>query len=515
MKSSGRWNFPILVVVFSIASAHLAQGKPHMPLQIHPENSKYFLFRDKPAFLLTATEHYGSVLNRPFDFRRYLDDLVDKHMTMTRTFLLYREIASEKNPASPCKPRPEDYIAPWPRTGPAKALDGLPKFDLEKWNPEYFQRLHAFLDAASQRGILVELTLFSNSYSPEVWALNPLRAENNLQGQGHIEWPEYTSMKDPAIFAKQLAHVRKIVAETAKYDNVYYEICNEPGGGVAGHVSRADVDAWQAQIASAVREEMKKAGQAHLIFGSQAFSYTPAFAQSLDATFAGKVFDVVNIHPLPNTMLDAHRYQLGNFMSKELRLADLRHFGLAAWAHDNKPAVWDEDNAATMFTDDAGWTIHRKRAWVALLSGSHYDEIDFSIQIGTEIGTPESQARLRTWFKHLSEFFASVDFLHAAPAPAPSWIGQCPDQVLASTFTVEGKDYIAYLADQRELTDPTAGQEIRGDVQITLPPGQYRVRYFSPVEGRYSGEFTIDGGQSKSITPPPFRQDLVIRATRR
>src|SRR5437773_1188660 len=132
-------------------------------IRIHPDNPKYFLFRGKPLFLLTATEHYGSVLNRPFDFRKYLDDLADKRMTMTRTFLLFREIASEKNPASPCKPKPEDYLAPWPRTGPGKALDGQPKFDLEQWNPEYFARLHQFLDLASQRGIVVELTLLSNT----------------------------------------------------------------------------------------------------------------------------------------------------------------------------------------------------------------------------------------------------------------------------------------------------------------------------------------------------------------
>ena len=32
-------------------------------------------------------------------------------------------------------------------------------------------------------------------------------------------------------------------------DNVYYEVCNEPGGGVPGHVSPAEVDAWQEEMA--------------------------------------------------------------------------------------------------------------------------------------------------------------------------------------------------------------------------------------------------------------------------
>ena len=144
-----------LVVLCSVLLVSICGTRAAEPpaIQLHPDNAKYLLFRGKPFFLLTATEHYGSVLNRPFDFHKYLDDLVDKKMTMTRTFLLFREIASDKNPVSPCKPKPQDYIAPWPRTGAGAALDGQPKFDLEKWNPEYFQRLHSFLEAASRRGI--------------------------------------------------------------------------------------------------------------------------------------------------------------------------------------------------------------------------------------------------------------------------------------------------------------------------------------------------------------------------
>ena len=54
-----------------------------IPICIHPENPKCFLFRGKPLVFLTATEHYGSVINRPFRFERYLADVADKHMTFT------------------------------------------------------------------------------------------------------------------------------------------------------------------------------------------------------------------------------------------------------------------------------------------------------------------------------------------------------------------------------------------------------------------------------------------------
>ena len=99
-------------------------------VKINPENPKYFLFHGKPIFLLTATEHYGSVINRPFDFIRYLDDAAQHKMTLTRTFLLFREQQGSRNPSSPAKPESPDYIAPFPRTGPGKALDGEPIYDL-------------------------------------------------------------------------------------------------------------------------------------------------------------------------------------------------------------------------------------------------------------------------------------------------------------------------------------------------------------------------------------------------
>ena len=42
-------------------------------MRLHPENPHYFLFGGKPTVLITSGEHYGAVLNREFDYKRYLD----------------------------------------------------------------------------------------------------------------------------------------------------------------------------------------------------------------------------------------------------------------------------------------------------------------------------------------------------------------------------------------------------------------------------------------------------------
>jgi hypothetical protein len=482
----------------------------HAPVQVHPDNPKYFLFRGRPLVLVTASEHYGSVINRQFEFAKYLDDAADKKMTLSRTFLLYRELQTPRNPWSPCKPESPDYLAPWPRTGPGKALDGEPVYDLDRWNPEYFERLGRFLRLASERGIVVELTLFSHTYNEGLWALNPLRAKNNKQGVGRVEWPEYDSPRDKALMERQVAYARKVVQETCCFDNVYYEICNEPAGGVAQHASVEEVDAWQAEMARVVRDELRKQGKGHLVFGTQAFD-VGKLRQDLEASFGGPLWDAVNVHPHPYLMWDKRNYRLGNFMAKELTLAEVRDFCRAVYPQ-RKPVVLDEDNAASMYRDPVGWTIHRKRAWTAVLSGAHYDYIDFSVTVGREAGTPASRRGIRTWMKHLSEFIHSFDFPHARPLPG--WVSGQPAPLVASVLVVEGKDYAAYLADAREVTDPAAGGPVEGKVTLLLPAGPYRVRFYSPTAGVYSPAIMLEGGKGVSVELPPFRHDLVIRATR-
>jgi hypothetical protein len=486
--------------------------KSQAAVSLHPDNPRYFLFRGRPLVLIAATEHYGSVINRAFDFERYLADAADKHQTMTRTFLLFREQQSARNPSSPCKPESPDFVTPWPRTGPGNAIDGEPRYDLDRWNPEYFQRLHHFLSRASELGIVVELTLFSNTYGDGVWALNPLRADNNLQSIGKIPWFEYTTLHNSPLLERQLAYAAKIIQETARYDNVYYELCNEPGGNADPHASVADVDAWQERVGHVVRAELARLGRPHLVFGSQAFSYQPTFRQELDQSFTEKTFDAVNVHPLPGLVLAGKEYMLGHFMSKQLVLRDFRDFCRASQQFP-KPCVHDEDNAASMYRDPIGWTIHRKRAWTALFSQCHYDYIDFSITVGSETGTRESNRLLRTWMRHLSDFMGAIDFIHAHPAP--DWITREPPHIVATALAIPGDGYVAYLADDREATDVNSGRPISGSLLVRIPPGNYRAHFCAPTTGASSPPISIRGRDKPvSIELPPFEHDVVLQLRR-
>ncbi len=203
---------------------------------------------------------------------------------------------------------------------------------------------------------------------------------------------------------------------------------------------------------------------------------------------------------------------MGDFMSKELKLVGVRDF-CRATNTQAKPVVLDEDNTASMYRDLTGWTIHRKRAWTALLSGCHYDYIDFSITVGNETGTAASRAAIRSWMQHLSEFMDSFDYIHSKLDA--DWIGGTPEHLLASGLSASGKDFVAYLADDREVGDPTAGDSIAGKVAVMLPQGTYDLSLYSPVTGEYSPAIEVHGGAKTEVDLLPFKQDVVVRATRR
>ena len=125
--------------------------------------------------------------------------------------------------------------------------------------------------------------------------------------------------------------------------------------------------------------------------------------------------------------------------------------------------------------------------------------------------TPASRAFIRTWMKHLSSFIHATDFIHALPVRG--FCTELPDGAIAATLANSGREYVIYLADQRELEEPRAGEPIEGDVAFSLAPGSYHLRLYSPADGVYQGPLAhLEGGDVR-MRIGPFLQDLVLHIT--
>ena len=124
MNTAAPFFLVVTMMMLGSSSAPAADNFP--PLALHPDNPHYFLFRGKPAVLMTSGEHYGAVLNGGFDYRTYLDELHACGFNVTRTFSgTYFEISSSFGIVdNTLAPEPRAYVGPWMRSDRPGAGDG-------------------------------------------------------------------------------------------------------------------------------------------------------------------------------------------------------------------------------------------------------------------------------------------------------------------------------------------------------------------------------------------------------
>jgi hypothetical protein len=125
---------------------------------------------------------------------------------------------------------------PWLRSGPGAAKDGKPRFDLERFDPAYFERLRERVIQAGNEGIYVAVMLFEGwglhlSPAPDNVEGHPFHAMNNVNGIGIGSLVDYQVLPlDPRVQALQEAFIRKVVDTVQDLPNVLYEVANESSG---------------------------------------------------------------------------------------------------------------------------------------------------------------------------------------------------------------------------------------------------------------------------------------------
>lgn len=211
------------------------------PLRVLQSNPRYFTNDSGRAVYLTGSHTWGNFLDggflggHPVNWDAYLNFLQDHNQNFIRLWTPDSAADLDTGQGFPREiVHPQVYV----RTGPGKALDGQPKFDLTRLNQAYFDRLHRRVLAARNRGIYVSIMLFDTwgvGGYPGIlgpWKGHPYNASNNVNGidgdpnrTGNGLQTE--TLKIPRVTALQKAYVRKVINTVNGLDNVLYEICNE------------------------------------------------------------------------------------------------------------------------------------------------------------------------------------------------------------------------------------------------------------------------------------------------
>jgi hypothetical protein len=453
------------------------------PIRLHPDNPHYFLFRGKPAVLITSAEHYAAVLNTAFDYRKYLETLARDGMNLTRVFMgVYRETPADfgilRNTLAP---EPDRFISPWERSAAPGALDGGKKFDLKRFNAAYFDRLRDLIALAGKLGIVVEVTLFCTYYRDRLWQLSPLHEANNVNGVGRATHTDVLTMKHPDLVAVQQELVRKIASELRDFDNVIYEICNEP------YVAGVSLQ-WQTLIAKTLADAEAAFPARHLI------------AQN-----------IANHHQLitnPNPLVSVFHFHYARPpLAVEQNYSLNRAIGLDETGFDG--------------TLDAAYRI---QAWDFLIAGgAHYNNLDYSFAVGYEDGSfrvPGDQPgggspALRRHLKILRDYFYGFDFIRMKPDRGVIH-GGVPEGVSARALSEPGRAYALYLHHGKVMTDYRPRYIVRTSrqshtVTLQLPPGEYITRWWDPRTGRSAQQeqFTHNGSV-RTFTTPVYSEDIAL-----
>ena len=233
----------------SVADARKSESGP---VRKHPDNPHYFSYQGKPLVLITTDQHYGAVINRDFDYLPFLDRLREFGMNLTRIYPgAYVEMKDQYAKGNPLGPAPDRYSLAWKKSlvSGANTNLGIYKYDLDTWDEKYFKRLKDYVHQAALRDIIVEIAFFNGMYDDR-WAAQPLYHANNIQGVGTCEFKHYTTLADKPLVEAQLKYVKKIATELLEFDNVIYDISDEPE--MQGQDSRG----WNSAMLDALNHEI-------------------------------------------------------------------------------------------------------------------------------------------------------------------------------------------------------------------------------------------------------------------
>ena len=457
------------------------------PIRLLPQNPHYFEFRGKAVALVTSGEHYGSVINQAFDYHRYLAALAADGLNYTRLFggsyieIPARSFGIRRNNLAPETGR---FVAPWQKTGE--------KFDLEQWNPAYFERYRDFLTEAATLGVVVEVTLFSSYYQEAHWNISPFNPANNVNETEAIDWRKLHTLENGNILKWQERYARKLVSEAREFDNVIFEIQNEPWSD-------------RGRLISVINPYLQPPAR-------DRYPNSIDVADALSAAWQARVVEWISSEEagLPHKHLIAQNYSNFGFPVAELSpgvsVVNFHYaYPAAVEANYGLGKAIGCDETGFRGQDDA---FYVREAWGFLLSGGGlFNHLDYSFTVGHEDGADTApngpgggSPTLRHQLGALSKLLNSLPLADLAP---DSRIVKHAAGVSAKALSGPGH-YAIYFDGDGPST-----------ATLELPAAEYAGEWIDIETGKTTPltRFRHAGGE-KLVTTPEFKGGIALRLSR-
>ena len=458
------------------------------PLTVNLSNPRYFTDGTGKAVYLTGSHTWNNFQDigyenaPPFDYIAYLDSLKNYNHNFIRLWVwehaAWFQATKEKILFSPM---------PYERTGPGGALDGKLKFDLNRFNQKFFDRLRARVIAAREKGIYVSVMLFQG-FSIEIkgvdtdswysrylkrmlrrmhlgamlteennpWRGHPFNARNNINGingdpQSKGDGREIHTLNMPQITKLQEEYVKKVIDTLNDLDNVLWEISNE------GH---SDSTMWQYHMINFIHAYEGKKGRRHPVL------MTAQWPGGVNGTLFKSPAEAISPNPQ-----DGYKDNPPVTDGRKIIISDTDHLwgmgGDYRWIWGSflrglNPIFMDPYNANVLhnppdyYCDPASpeWSLMRKNMGFTL------------------------------------SFAKRIHLVGMTPRPDLASSGYC--------LAEQGKEYLIYAPQDGKVT-----------VDLSHTSGKFIVEWFNPLTGNSQSGDAVKGGASRSFTPP-FHGDAVL-----
>ncbi len=404
---------------------------------------------------LSEMGEYAPATDDPVrDWKAYIDLLVQHRINFVRfypwDFLHRAEVP--------------DYACPWLTTS------AKPTYDLNSFNPKYWEKLREIISYASVKDILFEIVLFDDDADP--WERHPF---NQACGGALKERRAYHNLSNMQNKEYQEKYVERTMAETVDFPVVIYEICDAMGWQKQS-LSRA-MRNWVLYWISFIEERLPLSSN-HLITVSQ---HSWSSGKELDTLWELPGIDIISVHESEGTKFALDRdYTRRNF--------------LKYWQSGyQKPIMMNETSFGDMSGHPEGgtrgWAEERQHLWVAFASGGHAARSDFQPFIDTQPSL-DSCLHLANFVRHVSLWGMSplVDFVISCD-------GKCYS--LGSD-----REFVVYIR--------AGGKSEDGKIKLKLPRGRYKVRWYDPTRGNFlADEKAISGGEI-ALQLPEIATDIAL-----
>src|SRR3954451_9951753 len=235
-----------------------------MSLTVSSSNPRYFQDSSGKPVYLTGSHNWDSLQDRgpnDFDYTGYVNWMEDNNYNFMRLW------AGESQGSATSSIDP----LPFARSDGSKGLaaDGKPKFDLSKFDQDYFDRLRDRAIEAGHHGIYVSVMLFQgwsldtknqSTSIQDPWKYHPFNENNNINSvdgdpdnTGNGDIIETTDERSD-VKSFQEAYVRKVIDTVGDLDNVLYEVSNE---------APSNSEQWQYKMIDYIKDYQAGKGQDH------------------------------------------------------------------------------------------------------------------------------------------------------------------------------------------------------------------------------------------------------------